>query len=44
MGRIWDHRGEEMAKLALFMYFVNSGKTIQFFFFFCKLKLNTIIN
>ena len=31
MGRIWDRRGEEMAKLALFLYFVNSRKTIQFF-------------
>ena len=41
MGRIWDRRGEEMAKLALFLYFVNSGKTIQFL---CKLQLNTIIN
>ena len=30
-----------MAKLALFPYFVNSGKTIQFL---CKLKLNTIVN
>ena len=42
MGCIWDRRGEEMAKLALFLYFVNSGKTIQFL---CKkLQLNTIIN
>ena len=41
MGHIWDRRGEEMAKLALFLYFVNSGKTIQFL---CKLQLNTIIN
>ena len=41
MGHNWDRRGEEMATLALFMYFVNSGKTIQFL---CKLQLNTIIN
>ena len=41
MVRIWDCRGEEMAKLALFMYFLNSGKMIQFV---CKLQLNTIIN
>ena len=41
MGRVWDRRGEEMVKLALFLYFVNSGKTIQFL---CKLQLNTIIN
>ena len=41
MGRIWDRKGEEMVKLALFLYFVNSGKTIQFL---CKLQLNTIIN
>ena len=40
MGRIWDRRGEEMAKLALFLYFVNFGKTIQFL---RKLQLNTII-
>ena len=41
MGRIWDRRGEEMVKLTLYLYFVNSGKTIQFL---CKLQLNTIIN
>ena len=41
MGRIWDRIGEEMAKMALFLYFVNSGKKIQLL---CKLQLNTIIN
>ena len=42
MGHIWDRRGEEIAILALFMFFfLNSGKTIQFL---CKLQLNTIIN
>ena len=42
MGRIWDRRGEEIAKLALFLYFLlNSGKTVQFL---CKSQLNTIIN
>ena len=39
MGRTWDRRGEEMAKMALFL--VNYGKTIQFL---CKFQLNTIIN